>query len=71
MAAWRGQDLVRLVYALKGELCRHGANHDLYLVPGVDRPVSIPRHNGDLPTGTANAVLRQLGLTSEEAKKLL
>jgi predicted RNA binding protein YcfA (HicA-like mRNA interferase family) len=56
---------------LNGQLKRHGANHDLYQVPGVNRPVSIPRHKGDLPTGTARAILRQLGLTEEEARKLL
>ena len=69
--AWRSDDTVRLVRALKGELKRHGANHDLYVVPGIDRPVSIPRHRGDLPTGTANAILRQLGITTEKARRLL
>jgi hypothetical protein len=69
--AWRSEDMVRIVRALNGELKRHGANHDLYTVPGADRPVSIPRHRGDLPTGTANSILRQLGLTPERARKLL
>jgi hypothetical protein len=42
--AWGSKDMVRLVHALNGEFKRHGANHDLYVVPGIDRPVSIPRH---------------------------
>ena len=71
MAGWGTDDMVKLVNALGGSLKRHGGNHDLYVVPGLNRPVSIPRHRGDLPTGTAKAILRQLGLTHDEARKLL
>jgi len=41
----------------------HGKAHDLAtnsLVPGVKIP--IPRHKGDIPRGTANAILKDAGL---------
>lgn len=67
---WTARDLVRVIEAKGGRFLRPGRRHDVYVVPGRNRPIEIPRHRGDLPTGTAHAILRQIGISDEEARKL-
>ncbi|GHU79341.1 hypothetical protein AGMMS49992_31210 [Clostridia bacterium] len=41
----------------------HGSNHDLAINPKFPgMKITIPRHKGDLPIGTAKAILKQAGL---------
>jgi predicted RNA binding protein YcfA (HicA-like mRNA interferase family) len=59
---WTAQDLVHLLLEHGATLRRHGAKHDLYTIPGVLRPISVPRHRGDVAEGTARSILRQAGI---------
>ena len=40
----------------------HGAKHDMAVNPNTNQAIAIPRHKGDIPIGTAKAILRQAGL---------
>jgi hypothetical protein len=66
---WTADDLIRLIAGRGGSLQRHGKKHDLYVVPGVNRPISVPRHRGDLPDGTARAILRQAGIDPNDPEQ--
>jgi predicted RNA binding protein YcfA (HicA-like mRNA interferase family) len=46
-----------------GWVITHGNKHDLAtnpVMPGVK--ITIPRHGGDIPVGTAEAILKEAGL---------
>ena len=46
----------------------HGANHDLAIGPNGQK-VALPRHKGDIKTGTAHNILRYAGLATNEQEK--
>jgi len=46
-------------------------SHFIYYKKGIRRPISIPFHAGNLPTGTQRAIIRQAQLTLDEVLKLL
>jgi hypothetical protein len=48
---------------------RAGARHDLYGIPGTRRYTSIPRHRGEIPTGTLHRILRDLSLTLDDLQR--
>jgi predicted RNA binding protein YcfA (HicA-like mRNA interferase family) len=41
-------------------LSRHGANHDKWINPATGRSSWIPRHAKEVPTGTAQSILKTL-----------
>ena len=42
---------------------REGANHEVWLNPNTGMTFTVPRHNSqELPTGTANNILRSAGV---------
>lgn len=42
---------------------RNGSEHDIWINPKTGGKASIPRHGSkELPTGTANSILKDLGL---------
>lgn len=42
---------------------RHGGNHDIYVSREDGKRVTVPRHSAkEIPTGTANAILKAAGL---------
>ena len=41
---------------------RHGANHDIYLSPLTGKEIAVPRHKGELKTGTLHSILTDAGL---------
>ncbi|MHB1523027.1 MAG: type II toxin-antitoxin system HicA family toxin [Candidatus Dormibacteria bacterium] len=45
-----------------GFVSRGGTKHDVFMKPGVKRPVVVPRHSGDLPKGTVASIWRQAGI---------
>lgn len=44
-----------------GWTLKHGSRHDLAIGPS-GQIVAVPRHKGDIPKGTAFAILREAGL---------
>ena len=44
-----------------GFLQRHGGNHDIWVKTGFP-PIPVPRHKGDIPTGTMKKILKIAGL---------
>jgi len=55
-----------LLRVLKKQGCclkRSGANHDIWVNPKTNGESAIPRHSSkEIPTGTANKILKDLGL---------
>jgi predicted RNA binding protein YcfA (HicA-like mRNA interferase family) len=47
-------------------LIRPGSRHDLYGIPKTQRYTALPRHRGEIPTGTLHRILRDLDLTVED-----
>lgn len=44
-------------------ILREGSNHEIWLNPNTGKIFQIPRHySKELPTGTANSILRDAGL---------
>ncbi len=41
-------------------LSRHGGNHDKWTNPKTGVSQFVPRHSGEVPTGLANKILRDL-----------
>lgn len=39
-----------------------GAKHDMAIKEGCSTKIPIPRHKGDIPSGTANNILKDAGL---------
>lgn len=39
----------------------HGSKHDLAVSP-IGQKIALPRHKGDVPTGTARNILKEAGL---------
>jgi len=52
-------------------LKRTTGSHYIYYKKGIRRPVSIPYHTKNLPTGTQRAIIREAQLTLDETLKLL
>jgi hypothetical protein len=48
------------------ELSRQGRRHEIWVIPETHRATSIPRHRGEVPTGTLHRILRDLGLGVED-----
>jgi predicted RNA binding protein YcfA (HicA-like mRNA interferase family) len=44
-----------------GWTIKHGANHDLAVSP-EGKKIALPRHRGDIPSGTADNILKAAGL---------
>jgi predicted RNA binding protein YcfA (HicA-like mRNA interferase family) len=44
--------------------------HEIWWHPENRRRVTVPRHAGDLPEGTARAIVKQSGLTPDEFEQL-
>lgn len=46
-------------------------SHYIYYKKGIRRPVSVPFHTKNLPTGTQRAIIRQAQLTLNDIEKFL
>lgn len=45
------------------QIKRHGAEHDIWYNPKTQKETALPRHQSkELPTGTANKILKDMGL---------
>ncbi|MSQ07278.1 MAG: type II toxin-antitoxin system HicA family toxin [Dehalococcoidia bacterium] len=47
-------------------LVREGGSHEVWQNPANGRRTQIPRHRGEVPTGTLRSILRQLGVGLED-----
>ncbi|MCE9590818.1 MAG: type II toxin-antitoxin system HicA family toxin [Planctomycetes bacterium] len=43
---------------------RHGAKHDVWTNPRIQAESAVPRHR-EIPTGTAKAICRELGIPAD------
>ena len=56
-------ELTKLAKKNGCRLLRHGSRHDVWINPKTGGKTEIPRHStADVPTGTANRILKDLGL---------
>ena len=56
-------ELIRLVKRNECKIKRHGAEHDIWINPKTGKTAAIPRHNNkELTTGTAERIMKDLGL---------
>ncbi len=54
-----------LIQKLKNIGCtivRHGGNHDVWHSPKTGKDFTVWRHNKEIPTGTANKIMKDAGL---------
>ena len=49
-------------------LKRHGRSHDIWEEPVSGATAAVPRHKGEVPAGTLRAILRGLGLRSDDLR---
>jgi predicted RNA binding protein YcfA (HicA-like mRNA interferase family) len=68
--AWTAADVVKVLEHLGYEFKRHGAKHDIFDRASAPRPVSVPRHRGDLPVGTVRSIWRQANIDPGDAERL-
>ena len=65
------KELVK-VLEKKGFIVRKQTGYHLILFKkGIRRPISVPIHPRDLPSGTQRAILRQAEISIDEYNKLL
>jgi len=60
----------RKLRRLGARLERQEKRHEYWNRPGTDYRSRIPRHRGEVPTGTLHAILRGLGFTQEDLSKV-
>lgn len=61
------QQLTRKLRSLGCELRRQSkGSHEIWFNPEKRVSTVVPRHSGDIPKGTLNAILKQLDITREE-----
>ncbi|MFQ5632591.1 MAG: type II toxin-antitoxin system HicA family toxin [bacterium] len=48
-----------------GFVKRSGGKHYIWIKEGLP-PVAVPRHKGDIPTGTAKSILKAAGLEKKQ-----
>jgi len=56
-------ELIKVLKSAGCKLIEHGKEHDKWFSPISEKHFRVPRHGSkELPTGTANAILKQAGL---------
>ena len=59
----KASELIRLAKKHGCYIKRHGSEHDIWINPKTDNTAGIPRHYGkEIATGTAQSIIRDLGL---------
>lgn len=54
-------ELLKMLKRLGAEFKRHGTNHDVWINPQNGRTTRIWRHPKEIPPGTLNQILKDLG----------
>jgi len=61
------RQLARKLRAMGCELKRHSkGSHEIWTNPRTNSTAVVPNHPGEVPAGTLNAVLRELGIGRDE-----
>jgi len=58
----RGSELLKLLSDNGCYLEKHGRGHDRWYSPITGKKFIVPRHSKEVPTGTANSILKDAGL---------
>ncbi|MBI3147168.1 MAG: type II toxin-antitoxin system HicA family toxin [Betaproteobacteria bacterium] len=67
LAGFKYREIVKRLKALGLEFNRRAAgSHEIWFHPARKRYTTIPNHPGDMPEGTLKAILKQVGIESEE-----
>jgi len=62
MVSIRTEELLRLLKNAGIEKVREGGRHMLYYSPITGKTFAVGRHSKEVPTGTANKILKDAGL---------
>ena len=55
-------ELLKKLKKGKCTLLRSGSRHDIWYSPITGKQFAVPRHKAEIPTGTANKILKDAGL---------
>lgn len=58
----RLNELLKLLSSNGCYLVKHGKKHDRWYSPKTGKKMTIPRHAKEIPTGTADNILKDAGL---------
>lgn len=62
-------ELKRRLQRLGIKFLKEGGRHEIWQNPANRRRTQIPRHRGEVPTGTLHGILRNLGLTLDDLQR--
>ncbi len=71
LPAIKPKELVRALENHGWELARVRGSHHIMRHPVDRRTVPVPVHNRDLKTGTLRGIMRRVGLSTEDLRRLL
>lgn len=63
-------ELKRKLRRLGARLQDQGKRHEVWERPGTDYASRVPRHRGEVPTGTLHTILHELGFTREDLENV-
>jgi conserved domain protein len=58
----KGSELIKLLKKNGCSLVGHGGRHDEWFSPITGKTFPVPRHNKEIPKGTALSILKDAGL---------
>lgn len=58
----KGSELIKLLKKNGCSLVGHGVRHDEWFSPITGKAFPVPRHNKEIPKGTALSILKDAGL---------
>lgn len=67
----RPKELAKILEKKGFKVRKQTGSHLIFFKKGIRRPISVPIHPGDLPSGLQRAILRQAEISLEEFGKLL
>jgi len=70
MATATAKEVVRVLKKLGFREHRQVGSHLTMWRPEDGKRVTVPMHSGDIPTGTFHRILKQVGITVEEFRRL-
>jgi predicted RNA binding protein YcfA (HicA-like mRNA interferase family) len=71
LPALKSAQVIKALEKAGFELRRQSGSHVILFKSDLKRPLSVPLHSKDLPSGTLRAIIRQANLTLDEFLSLL
>lgn len=65
------KELVKILEKKGFEVRKQTGSHLILFKKGIRRPISVPIHQRDLPSGTQRAILRQAEISLDEYNQLI